>query len=901
MHGGYHPPSRASSPATAPTPQPDKENTVTMGHHESSNARRRRLVGWASLTGLAWIFLLQGSCGHLQAETDDGGPGPSSNGSSGSGGPSGSGSGSVSGSGSGGGSGAGSGSGSVAGSSSGSASGSGSSSGDVIIDGGLPDVVTKVACGSSTENLPYTPGYTPDPTVTAQAASLVTAMNGNKTELANQMRGTAPGTGANAFNDIYRTFDDPMAGIKGFEFRDGPRGVNLQAGQFTGATTNTGPLAYGNGYSTAFPVTVLRAASWDLDLENKIAMDVGDEMLASGNTMILAPCVNILRHPAWGRSQETYGEDSFLLGRMGSAYVAGVQQYVPACVKHYAGNNIEDGRANQNAQMDEQTLHEIYGRHFEMIIQDGGVACVMASYNSVNGTKSTQNPELLTTILRNTFNFQGFVLSDFWSMPGGQTIQTMSSLYSPVAQAGVNAGLDMELPWNLNYSVLESVANVQQLSTSAQRIIEQKLRFNVAKTGVSTQTLGLRPKGVTGLTTSLGANGIVGNEPHIADGVQMAQEGMVLLKNDKNTLPINRSSVHSIAVIGASVPYTLTNPKGTFTFNFATDPRIGDLGSSRVLPDPAKAVGPFAGIMQGAGSGITVTSGTSASAAASADFVVVIAGMTPQDEGEEYTGAGDRTDATGNPNFSLDAKSGTNTQNNLITAVAALNKPMVVVLEGGSAINMPWLSSVPAVVMAWYPGQAGGTALAKLLFGDANFSGKLPITWPKSEADEPPFNQGGTSGGTTMMGYYLGYRYFDQNNKTPLFAFGSGLSYATFKYQVLGVPCSTVAKNGVVDVSVAITNTGTVPGNEVSFLFVSRPSSQVPQRSLKELKGFHRTTAPVNPGETVQFTIPLRVADLKYWNTSSNPPGWTVESGTVQIMVGPSSDNLPLKDTMQVQ
>ena len=200
--------------------------------------------------------------------------------------------------------------------------------------------------------------------------------------------------------------------------------------------------------------------------------------------------------------------------------------------------------------------------------------------------------------------------------------------------------------------------------------------------------------------------------------------------------------------------------------------------------------------------------------------------------------------------------------------------------------------------MAWYPGLVGGEALGKLLFGDVNFSGKLPITWPKSEADEPPFNQGGTTGGTTMMGYYLGYRYFDTNAKTPLFAFGSGLSYTTFKYDYLGVPCSTVTK-GVVDVAVQITNTGTVPGNDVAFLFVSYPNTTA-RRSMKELKGFYRTPT-VMPGSTVQFTIPLRIADLKYWDTSTTPAAWTVESGLVQIMVGPSSDNLPLKDMLTVE
>jgi beta-glucosidase len=357
--------------------------------------------------------------------------------------------------------------------------------------------------------------------------------------------------------------------------------------------------------------------------------------------------------------------------------------------------------------------------------------------------------------------------------------------------------------------------------------------------------------------------------------------------------------VKSIAVIGAAVPWTLSGTQQSGTVNFATDARIGDLGSSRVAADPNKKVGPTKGIQQAAGS-ITVTSGTNPGLADNADFVVVVAGLTPQDEGEEYTGAGDRTNSAGMPDFNLDAKSGTNAQNNLIMAVAAKNKPMVVVIEAGSAVNMPWLSSVPAVVMAWYPGEAGGTALGKLLFGDTNFSGKLPITWPKSENDEPTFNEGGTSGGSTTMDYYLGYRYFDKFGKTPLFAYGAGLSYTTFRYSFLGVPCSTVTKNGVVDVQVAVTNTGPVPGNEVSFLFVSYPNTKA-RRSVKELKGFHRTASPIMPGETVLFTIPLRVQDLKYWNNSADPPAWTVESGAVQIMVGPSSDNLPLSDTLTVQ
>jgi beta-glucosidase len=869
-----------------------------MGQHESSVARRQSLFRRSSLVALS-VALAAVACSHLQAETGTPG-GDNAAGSSGSG----SGSGSAAASGSNGGIGTGSsggassssggnsggspsGSGMGAGSSSGGGSGGSSGSQTVVVvvtDGAAPDVA-KIACMDSTEALPHTPGYTPDPAVTMQTNTMVNGIT-VKSQLADQMRGTSPGSGFNNFSDTFRTPDDATNGIKGLLFRDGPRGVNLQAAQ-------TG-LNYGNGYSTAFPVPSLRAASWDLDLEKQVGSDLGDETLASGNTMLLAPVVNILRHPAWGRSQETYGEDSFMLGRFGSAFTEGLQQYVPACVKHYAANNIEDGRAFQNASMDEQTLHEIYGRQYEMVIQDGGVACVMAAYNEINGIKSAQNKELLTDMLRTTFGFQGFVLSDWWAMFGGSAANPMMQQEQTIAQQGLGAGLDMETPWSYNYSQLESIATLQQLQIPAARIIQQKNRFKIAKIGIPVAQLGLKAP-----STSLNANGITGNEAHIADALQSAEEGIVLLKNDKNTLPISRTTVHTIAVIGAAAAWTLTLTKQSGAVNFATDVRLGDLGSSRVLSDPAKSIGPAAGIMQAAGAGINVVSGTDPTLANTADFVVVLAGMTPQDEGEEYTGAGDRTDGSGNPNFSLDAKVPANAQNALITTLAAKGKPMVVVLEGGSAINMPWLATVPAVVMAWYPGMVGGEALGKLLFGDVNFSGKLPITWPKTEADEPPFNQGGNTGGTTVMDYFLGYRYFDKNAKTPLFAFGSGLSYTTFKYGYLGLPCSTVTKKGVVDVAVEITNTGTVPGTEVSFLFVSYPSTTA-RRSVKELKGFYRTPT-VMPGSTIQFKIPLRIADLKYWNTTSTPPGWTVESGPVQIMVGPSSDNLPLKDMLTVQ
>jgi beta-glucosidase len=330
-------------------------------------------------------------------------------------------------------------------------------------------------------------------------------------------------------------------------------------------------------------------------------------------------------------------------------------------------------------------------------------------------------------------------------------------------------------------------------------------------------------------------------------------------------------------------------------------------------------VGPFAGIQAAAPSGVLVVAGnTAAEVPSDADFVVVVAGLTPQDEGEEYTGAGDRS------SFLLDAKQ-TNSkyigvQNKLISDVAAMGKPMVVVLEGGSVIDMPWLPNLPAssaVVMAWYPGQRGGEALGDLLWGQVggvsyNFGGKLPFTWTDLN-DYDIFNgagNGATSGSTTFH-YYVGYRWFDNKGLTPLmkpsqgqFPFGYGLSYTNFKFTNLQLGCSTMTQGAVLPVVVNVTNTGTVAGDEIAMVFVSFPSTGVPRRiGQKELKGFARVSLAA--GETKQVTIPVRLSDLDYFQVDpADPTGpngnWVVESGPVQIMVGESSTNLPLTGMVNV-
>jgi beta-glucosidase len=783
--------------------------------------------------------------------------------------------------------GSGGGNGGSGGSNGGAGGGSGGSGGGNGGSGGGNGGTTtaKSACTeSSLPADPKMPGYSAADHTTFQTKAANTVTNMSSAELAQQMRGTDPGPSGNRnWSDIFRQMDNTTKQIKGYTFRDGPRGVNLDAPV---QATNTS-----HGSSTVFPVPMARGASWDMDLEFRIGQAMGNEMVAASQTMLLAPTVNILRHPLWGRAQETYGEDSFLLGRMGTASVAGIQQYVGACVKHYAANNIENKRATDNSSMDEQTLREIYSRHFEMIIKDGGVACVMAAMNQVNATNCTQNAHLLTDILRTDFGFQGFVMSDWWAIQGGNGGSPSASL----GAAAISAGLDMELPWNWDFNAIDSTSSgvtSTQLQTAAKRILEQKYRFNADQgKGLKTSTATFTGGSITNPNTTLAQ--------------EAAVKSMVLLKNDNNALPL-ASSISSIAVIGAKLDYwapvdntgAATGPGinnraddvNNGTIDFANGVRIGDVGSSRVRFDSSKAVSPCAGIKAAAGSA-TVTCSNSAADASGKDAVVVVVGLTPYDEGEEYNGSGDRSIFVldGKPNS---AGNNTGVQDQLVKDAVknAAGKPVIVIMEGGSVIDTSqWLSSVKALIMAWYPGMSGGTAMGQLLFGKANFSGKLPITWATD--GWPTFN----SGTTTTMDYYLGYRYFENAGKTPTYPFGYGLSYTKFDYSNLVVPCSTVTKGGIVNVSVDVTNSGSAAGDEVVLLFVSYPGT-TKKRSAKELKGFARVSIAAGAKQTV--TIPVRVSDLKYWDSGSS--AWAVESGSVKVMVGGSSDKLPLSDTFTV-
>jgi beta-glucosidase len=745
---------------------------------------------------------------------------------------------------------------------------------------GVADETNRTACGDT----PVADLYQTDPAVYKEAQRLLLTMTTDAKVV--QLTGLpAPEEGdSNKYEDIQRSRDDTELNLAGYQWRDGPHGLNLEAGQGRDRLQN---------YSTSFPTSVVQGATFDVDLAYRVGEAMGDETVAAHNNVLLTPCMNMLRNPLWGRAQETFGEDTHHLGRMAAELTRGLQTYVTGCAKHWLANNIEIKRFSNNALMDEQTLRETYGRHFEMVVRDGGIGCVMASYNAVNGVKQTQNKHTLTEVLRYDFGFRGFVLTDWWSMPGQRNgqgpIDPPQDLVT--ASEAIRAGLDVEVPWALNFDAIPSLlasggVEQQTVDQAVLRVLEQKLRFKSAY--LNPQKLyGLRPPRATYDETLGSITGPVAKE-HAELAREAAEKGAVLLKNtpaagaSKNVLPI--SGVKKVALIGATVSYTVTsdNPP-TKSFDFVRMAALGDRGSSRVRPNPDLTTGPLDGIAEAAkATGVTVVPGASAAEVGDADMAIVIVGLTAGNEGEEYTHAGDRK--------TLDLPA---PHDQLVNDVLALGKPTVVIIEAGGVVNMPWLSKANAVVMAWYPGQQGGAALGRLLFGQTNFAGRLPVTWPQTLDQFPKFTD---SPVTTRMDYYAGYRHFDVNHLTPLFAFGHGLSYSTFSYERLHMPCSTITADGLIQVKVDVRNVAGPEGDEVVQVYAVFPQNNARRRSIKELKGFARVH--LNPGEGKTVSIPVRVRDLKYWDMTTN--AWVIEKGPVTFQVGPASDKLLLTQTITI-
>lgn len=676
--------------------------------------------------------------------------------------------------------------------------------------------------------IPSTPDIataTSDPDVEEQVEALLSQMtldekieqlSGNTSLLSLINRGSEPST----------TPDNERLGIPGFRFTDGPRGVGLNE-------------------STCFPVSMARAAAWDRALEEQVGTIIGYEAKAQGANIVGAACVNVLRHPGWGRAQETYGADPYLLGTMGQALVSGLQNYVMATVKHFAGNSIENNRLNIDVQIDERTLREVYLRQFEDIV-DSGVASVMSAYNKVNGEWCSENDHLLRDILKGDWAYDGFVMSDW-----------VFGVHSTVG--ALNAGLDLEMPFTFFYSklaikwgLLFGTISQDTIDDAVRRILRAKIRY-----GLLDEQPNLDPDQVA-------------SDEHTEVALEVAREGIVLLENKENALPLDRDSLSSIAVIG----------------NLANTANLGDTGSSQVTPP--YAVTPLAGIRNAVGDDVTVRYNcglfpcTVGWTARNADAVIVVVGLTGADEGEGIIGAGDRD------NLGL-----SNRHKDLIARAAANNDRVIVVLEGGSAIETEsWREDVEAILMAWYPGMEGGTAIADILFGDVNPSGKLPITFPKSMDQLYEFGSGQSS---IEYGYYHDYRYFDKEGLDPQYPFGYGLSYTDFDYSNLRLSDTTMSPDGTLTVKLDIENIGPVAGDEIVQLYIGYPSSAV-DRPVKELKGFERVS--LRPGKTSHLTMEIEATDLAYYNVQTGT--WEVEETEYEVYVGASSRDLLLSDTFTV-
>jgi beta-glucosidase len=627
-------------------------------------------------------------------------------------------------------------------------------------------------------------------------------------------------------------------GVPALYFTDGPRGV-------------------ARGNSTCFPCSMARGASFDADLEHRIGQDMGIEARAQGATLSGAVCINLLRHPAWGRAQETYGEDPHLLGEMAVALGTGIQTHnVVATVKHFALNSMENARFKVDVRIDERTLHEIYLPHFKRAL-DAGLATVMSAYNKMNGEYCGQNRHLLTAILRGEWGFDGFVHSDW-----------VFGVYKPY---GAAAGLDVENPEPVVFGA-KLVAAVEQghvepqvIDDACRRILRVIYRFAAAEDPLETYD-----------------SGLVASPGHRQLALEAARKSAVLLEN-RGVLPLKRGSVNKLAVLG----------------RLAAIENTGDFGSSRVRPP--YVVTALAGLQHylGADNILTGDEGDldlAARAVSEADASIVVVGYTADDEGEYIPGdislGQDGSDASeqalaaqneigggrpsrGGDRLDLGLKA---EQIALIEAAAASGKPVIVVVVAGSAVLVePWRERAGAILQTFYSGMEGGTALAELLFGDISPSGKLPFTVARDPQHYPFFDREAES---IEYEYWHGYAKFEYEAVEPRYAFGYGLSYTRFAYRALQARATEAA----VEVSVAVRNAGDCAGDEVVQVYVGFPGTVQP-RAKASLKAFARVS--LEPGETRVVRLRIPLVDLRYRDPVTH--SWRLEHGPHEIVVGRSA------------
>ncbi len=629
--------------------------------------------------------------------------------------------------------------------------------------------------------------------------------------------------------------------------------------------------------TTLFPSCIGMSATWNTNLVHEVANALSDEARAIYNGWHLdpnapgqhkgliyrAPVINIERNPYWGRNHESWGEDPFLTGRMAVSYVEGLQGDDPlhlkiaATLKHYAVNNVETGRKTLNAIVSERMMNEYWLPHFKDAIVEGHAESVMASYNAINGTHNNINHWLLTDILKNDWGFQGFVVSD---LGGVGTVAADRDARLTVVDAvtqSLMAGCDFsdkEFQANIPDAVQAGKLTMERLDDAVTRVMRVRMKlgeFDPFESGPYSK-----------IPTS-----VIDSAAHRALALQVAQESIVLLQNRDNLLPLDKSRLKRIAVIGPLAD-TIENNNYNGKYSVAISPLQGI--KDRVAPG-IEIVTAKGATLAGAANAPDADLPAAVALARNADVAIVFVGSDRTIEQENH----DRRTLglVGN-------------QEALVKAVVAANPRTIVVQINAGPLTVPWLKdNVPAMIEAWWPGEEGGHAIADVLFGEVNPAGRLPHTVYASESQVPPQNEYDITKGFTYM-YVIG---------EPLFPFGHGLSYTTFKYGNLKLSAEKVKADGEVDVSADITNTGKCAGDEVVQLYAHQEKSSV-KVPVKELRGFQRIN--LQPGETKTVTFPLSAEKLAFWDEKTH--GFIVEPGAFDVMVGASSSDIRLKDQINV-
>jgi beta-glucosidase len=685
-------------------------------------------------------------------------------------------------------------------------------------------------------------------------------------------------------NSAFAAGGIPRLGIPEVMTSDGPHGVRPEQGR------NWKPPVGANDAGTYMPTNNTLASTWNPALGRAFGTVLGSEANARGKDIILGPGVNIVRAPLNGRNFEYLSEDPFLVSKMVVGYIQGVQsQGVSACVKHYAANNQETHRDDIDVNMSERALREIYLPGFRAAVEQGGVYSLMGSYNKFRGTYATENAYLMNTILKGEWGFKGLVMSDW-----GSVHDTQEALHN---------GTDLEMGTDLmlmSKGVDQSAAGVtgqpDLVNGSSSSLYD---RFFLAAPAL--EAIKKDPKLVPLLddkvrrilrvmyaTHQLGSTkrqpGAYNTKEHQATALKVAEEGIVLLKNEGNLLPFKKS-VKTVAVIGANAE------------------RMNSMGGGSGQIKAKYEISALQGIKNELGSQVNVTYSPgytiardqkadpqliqqAVAAAKAADVVIYVGGST---HGFDYSKWSDNAyDAEGVDKPDMNLPFG---QDELVQAVLAANPRTAVVLLGGGPIDVSaWASQAKGIVEAWYPGMEGGNALAHILFGDVNPSGKLPFTFPVKLEDSPAMKLGeypSTPGNPLKQTYkddiYVGYRYFDTYKVSPQFAFGHGLSYTTFKYGTLAVTPGTQSAT----VKLTVTNSGSVAGAEVVQLYV-KPGPTAVKRPEKELKAFEKVF--LKPGETKTVTLSLPADSFKYYDEGKKQ--WVLAPGKFDLLVGSSSRDI---------